>query len=112
MVLFALLVAVPVAGTSAYLLYSSYQDNKRALIRLQLGTAKGLATSIEQSLTETSDRLQSTHGAGLSRGDLDLVLRPLLIGHTLPLRVFYASRPGSELFSIGPGVYRGGLAVL
>jgi len=32
---FALLVAVPVIGTSVYLLYSSYEDNKRALTRLQ-----------------------------------------------------------------------------
>ena len=47
---FALLVAVPVIGTSVYLLSSSYQDNKRALTRLQrrrraLSLSRSISTS-------------------------------------------------------------------
>ena len=45
---FALLVAVPVICTSVYLLYSSYQDNKRALTRLQQEKAKSVAVTIDQ----------------------------------------------------------------
>ena len=45
---FALLVAVPVICTSVYLLDSSYQDNKRALIRLQQEKAKSVAVTIDQ----------------------------------------------------------------
>ena len=44
---FALLVAVPVICTSVYLLYSSYQDNKRALTRLQQENARSVAVTIE-----------------------------------------------------------------
>ena len=45
---FALLVAVPVICTSVYLLNSSYQDNKRALTRLQQEKAKSVAVTIDQ----------------------------------------------------------------
>ncbi len=79
MVLFVLLVSVPAVGLSTYLLHSSYQDNKRALTRLQQEKAKSLAFTVEEILDEQVARLQSIHGQGLSRAKLDLVLRPLLL---------------------------------
>ena len=54
---FALLVAVPVIGTSVYLLYSSYQDNKRALTRLQQEKAKSVAVTVDQYFIDLTDRM-------------------------------------------------------
>ena len=45
---FVLLVAVPAIGISVYLLDSSYNDNKAALIRLQQEKAKSVAVTIDQ----------------------------------------------------------------
>ena len=47
---FVLLVAVPSIGISWYLLDSSYNDNKQALIREQQAEAKALAGRIDQTL--------------------------------------------------------------
>jgi signal transduction histidine kinase len=57
MALFAVLITVPVAGTSIYLLDSSYSDNKSALIRLQQEKARSLALAIDQMLNEQETRL-------------------------------------------------------
>ena len=59
---FALLVAVPVICTSVYLLYSSYQDNKRALTRLQQEKAKSVSVTIESVLqgSHREDELRCT----------------------------------------------------
>jgi len=51
----ALLVAVPVICTSAYLLSSSYRDNKRALTRLQQEKAKSVAVG-SSSTSQTGPR--------------------------------------------------------
>ena len=56
---FALLVAVPVIGTSVYLLYSSYQDNKRALTRLQQEKAKSVAVTIDQYFMDLTTRMKA-----------------------------------------------------
>jgi two-component system NtrC family sensor kinase len=76
--LFALLVGVPVIGTSAYLLYSSYQDNKRALIRLQQEKAKIVAVTIDQYFTDLTHRVRAVTGSYLSFRALGAVLKPLL----------------------------------
>ena len=54
---FALLVAVPVICTSVYLLYSSYQDNKRALTRLQQEKAKSVSVTIDQYFKDLIARM-------------------------------------------------------
>ena len=59
---FALLVAVPVICTSVYLLNSSYQDNKRALTRLQQEKAKSVAVTIDQYFKDLIERMSSVHG--------------------------------------------------
>ncbi len=72
---FVLLVAVPSIGISIYLLDSSYNDNKRALIAVQQERADALAGKVEDSLTATVDHLRSVHVDGLSLQDTDAVLR-------------------------------------
>ena len=57
--IFTLLVAVPAIGISWYLLDSSYNDNKRALIRLEQDKAKSLAAVAQQRLDTTLAELQS-----------------------------------------------------
>ena len=54
---FALLVAVPVICTSVYLLNSSYQDNKRALTRLQQEKAKSVSVTIDQYFKDLIARM-------------------------------------------------------
>src|SRR6185437_13273311 len=56
---FALLVAVPVICTSAYLLTSSYQDNKRALTRLQQEKANSVSVTIDQYFKDVIARMRS-----------------------------------------------------
>ena len=75
---FALLVAVPVICTSVYLLYSSYQDNKRALTRLQQEKAKSVAVTIDQYFKDLTARMSSVHGQYLSFTALGATLQPLL----------------------------------
>ena len=99
--LFALLVAVPVIATSAYFLKSSYQDNKRALIRVQQERAHSLADSLEQSLYGIRDRLRSISGDGLTRGRLEAALRPILLTSPQPLDVFYLDQGGRLVSNVG-----------
>ena len=57
--LFVLLVAVPSIGISWYLLNSSYNDNKQALIRLEQDKAKSLVAAAAQRLDTTVGELQA-----------------------------------------------------
>ena len=57
--LFVLLVAVPSIGISLYLLNSSYNDNKQALIRLEQDKAKSLVAVAAQRLDTTVGELQT-----------------------------------------------------
>jgi signal transduction histidine kinase len=75
--LFVLLVALPAIGISVYLLDSSYNDNKRALIREQQAEAGALAGKVEDSLDEIVGRLQSVHLDGLPYVKADAVLHHL-----------------------------------
>ena len=68
---FVLLVAVPSIGISWYLLDSSYNDNKQALIREQQAEAKALAGRIDQTLVVIADRLRSMQGQGLNLESLE-----------------------------------------
>ena len=62
MAVFTLLVAVPAIGISWYLLDSSYNDNKAALIRQQQAQAQALAGRIDERLSTLARpaRLAST----------------------------------------------------
>ena len=63
---FVLLVAVPAIGISVYLLDSSYNDSKAALIREQQARADALAGKVEDDLSGIVRRLKSVHLDGLS----------------------------------------------
>ena len=73
---FALLVAVPVICTSVYLLYSSYQDNKRALTRLQQEKAKSVAVTIDQYFKDLTKRMTPMQAQYLTFTALGAMLRP------------------------------------
>ena len=102
---FALLVAVPVIGTSAYLLYSSYQDNKRALTRLQQEKAKSVAVTIDQYFKDLTKRMTTVGGRYLSFTALGAVLQPLVDNHAAD--AFYVDSTGRKtLASAGGGLVR------
>jgi signal transduction histidine kinase len=102
---FALLVAVPVTGTSTYLLYSSYQDNKRALARLQQEKAKSVAVMIDQYFIDLTKRMTATKGMYLSFSALGSVLQPLLDDNATD--AFYIDSTGRKtLASAGGGLTR------
>jgi two-component system, NtrC family, sensor kinase len=100
---FALLVAVPVICTSVYLLYSSYQDNKRALTRLQQEKAKSVAVTIDQYFNDLTNRMTAMSGRYLSFTALGSVLQPLLSDNATD--AFYIDSTGRKtLASAGGGL--------
>jgi signal transduction histidine kinase len=100
---FALLVAVPVIGTSVYLLTSSYRDNKRALIRLQQEKAKSVAVTIDRYFTDRTTRMKLIQGRYLSLTARGAALQPLLNDHAT--EAFYVDRSGRKtLASAGGGL--------
>ena len=102
---FALLVAVPVIGTSVYLLYSSYQDNKRALTRLQQEKAKSVAVTIDQYFLDLTNRMNTVWGRYLSLTALGAVLQPLLEDNAT--EAFYVDSTGRKtLATVGGGLTR------
>jgi signal transduction histidine kinase len=99
----ALLVAVPVICTSAYLLYSSYSDNKRALVRLQQEKAKSVAVTIERYFADRTERMQAIDARYLSFTAVGSALQPLLEDHAT--NAFYVDRTGRKtLASAGGGL--------
>ena len=62
---FVLLVAVPAIGISVYLLDSSYNDNKAALIRLQQEKAKSVAVTIRQYFLDLKEQMKAMWGQHL-----------------------------------------------
>ena len=101
---FALLVAVPVIGTSVYLLSSSYHDNERALIRLQQEKANSVAVTIDQYFQDLTKRMSVVWGQYLSFTALGATLQPLLDNHA---DAFYVDRAGRKtLASAGGGLVR------
>ena len=59
---FVLLVAVPAIGISVYLLDSSYNDNKAALIRLQQEKAKSVAITIDRYFLDVKEQMGAMSG--------------------------------------------------
>jgi two-component system, NtrC family, sensor kinase len=99
----ALLVAVPVICTSVYLLYSSYRDNKRALVRLQQEKAKSVAVTIERYFADRTKRMKAIDAQYLSFTALGSALQPLLEDHAT--NAFYVDSTGRKtLASAGGGL--------
>jgi two-component system, NtrC family, sensor kinase len=99
----ALLVAVPVICTSVYLLYSSYRDNKRALVRLQQEKAKSVAVTIERYFADRTKRMKAIDAQYLSLTALGSALQPLLEDHAT--NAFYVDSTGRKtLASAGGGL--------
>ena len=96
---FVLLVAVPVIGTSVYLLNSSYQDNKRALTRLQQEKAKSVAVTIDQYFKDVIARMRSVQGQYLSSTAQGATLAPLL--ETDATAAFYIDGAGRKTLATG-----------
>jgi two-component system, NtrC family, sensor kinase len=100
---FALLVAVPVICTGVYLLLSSYEDNKRALTRLQQEKARSVAVTINQYFSDLTKRMTAMRGQYLSTTALGSVLQPLLDDNAAS--AFYIDRTGRKtLASAGGGL--------
>jgi len=99
----ALLVAVPVICTSVYLLYSSYRDNKRSLVRLQQEKAKSVAVTIERYFADRTKRMEAIDAQYLSFTALGSALQPLLEDHAT--NAFYVDSTGRKtLASAGGGL--------
>ena len=98
---FALLVAVPVICTSVYLLYSSYQDNKRALTRLQQEKAKSVSVTIDQYFKDVIARMRSVQGQYLSFTAQGATLAPLL--ETDATAAFYIDGAGRKTLATAGG---------
>jgi signal transduction histidine kinase len=101
---FALLVAVPVICTSVYLLNSSYQDNKRALTRLQQEKAKSVSVTIDQYFKDVIARMRSVQGQYLSSTAQGAQLAPLL--ETDATAAFYIDGAGRKTLATGGGDLR------
>jgi len=106
MALFVLLVAVPAIGISFYLLDSSYNDNKRALIRLQEEKAKSLSLTVQRALTAQVERLRGLDFGALTADQRDAVI--LAIGYPNVDFVNYvrSTRKGSFALSGKPSRVR------
>ena len=101
---FILLVAVPAVGTSAYLLFSSYQDNKRALVRLQQEKAKAVAITIDRYFLDLTRRLKTMTGMHLDFSALGSQLDPLLADHAID--AFYVDENGRKTLAEDGGGLR------
>src|SRR4029077_18765792 len=98
---FVLLGAAAVICTSVYLLYSSYEDNKRALTRLQQEKAKSVAVTVEQYFRDRTNRMMRMQGRYLSFTALGSVLQPLLDDHAT--EAFYVDSSGRKTLASAGG---------
>ena len=91
-----LLATVPLAATSAYLLYSSYNRSRSGLIRLQQEKAKSLAVTVKQSLDGQAERLGTLQLTGLPDSQRQLLLRSILLAPNV-YAVAYVDARGREV---------------
>ena len=108
---FVLLVAVPAIGISWYLLDSSYNDNKQALIRQQREAAKTLALAVEERLQSTAGQLENfvstlPSGKALSKGELFAEFQPLQFSGPDPFadQILFVDGKGRVRVSDGYGI--------
>ena len=99
---FVLLVAVPAIGISWYLLDSSYNDNKRALIRLQQEKARVVTATIQQLVEGIAARLHVIHGAGQPSYRVDDALTALRLDPNV-LTVAYFDGRRRQIIASGDG---------
>jgi signal transduction histidine kinase len=86
-----------------YLLYSSYRENKRALVRLQEEKAKSVAVTIERYFADRTKRMEAIDAQYLSFTALGSALQPLLEDHATT--AFYVDTTGRKtLASAGGGL--------
>ena len=103
---FVLLVAVPSIGISWYLLDSSYNDTRQALIEKQQGQAQALAMTIGQYLDDAVARLRTVYGEGQPPSLVKSLLLPFLVieGGANVDTAFYLNGNGREVALVGgPG---------
>ena len=98
---FVLLVAVPAIGISVYLLDSSYNDNKAALIRLQQEKATSIAVTIRQYFLDLTKQMKAMWGVHLKFNALGAVLQPLLDTHAT--EAFYIDCTGHKTLATEGG---------
>ena len=98
---FVLLVAVPAIGISVYLLDSSYNDNKAALIRLQQEKATSIAVTIRQYFLDLKEQMKAMWGVHLKFDALGAVLQPLLDTHAT--EAFYMDGTGHKTLATDGG---------
>ncbi len=98
---FVLLVAVPAIGISVYLLDSSYNDNKAALIRLQQEKATSVAVTIRQYFLDLKEQMKAMWGVHLGFDALGAVLQPLLDTHAT--EAFYVDGAGHKTLATDGG---------
>jgi hypothetical protein len=108
---FVLLVAVPAIGISVYLLDSSYNDNKSALIRQQREAAKTLAVAVDERLRSTAGQLANfvstlPSGKALSKGELFTEFQPLQFSgpDAFADRILFVDAKGRVRVSEGFGI--------
>ena len=101
---FALLVAVPVICTSVYLLNSSYQDNKRALTRLQQEKARVRCGHDRPVLQGPDQEDDGDVGPLLGARRTGPGLKPLLDDSATD--AYYIDRTGHKTVAIGAAAQR------
>jgi signal transduction histidine kinase len=100
MALFGILVVVPAVAVGAYTLSSSYDREKRDLVRLQQEKASALASTVSQTLQGAVSRLQVVRGAGLSQLGVESELLPLRLDPRV-LTVAYFDGRGRNVATVG-----------
>jgi signal transduction histidine kinase len=95
---FVLLVAVPSLAVAAYTLSSSYDREKRGLIRLQQEKAKSLTATVELTLQRIADQLGGIHAAGLSHSQVESLLHPVQLSDVNIGTVDYINARGRAWF--------------
>jgi signal transduction histidine kinase len=99
---FALLVTVPAIAVSAYLLDSSYNDNKSAIIRQQEGEATSLAAAVNLFFAQLQKELTiAASGSNATQHQIALNLEPF-VGLGNSLSAFYIDKDGQETV-VSPG---------
>jgi signal transduction histidine kinase len=96
---FVLLVAVPSIGISIYLLDSSYNDNKRALTRLQQERAQAVADDLGRAHQQHAHTLGSIQAAGAPQAALKAHLDSLLVDDPNITTISYVDAHGRRVIT-------------
>jgi signal transduction histidine kinase len=97
---FVLLVAVPAVAVAVYTIWSSYDREKRDLIRLQQERANALASTVTLVLQHSVDQLQALEAEGLSPIEVENALAPVRLDPDVAGAAYFDSR-GREVADVG-----------